>query len=72
MTKPTKVQAPEGCASRLTAGKIYDVVGFWQHHSDDDSGHRFNIISDNGNKISCLERDCAYLNGGNWIIIETE
>jgi hypothetical protein len=73
MTKrPKRVQAPEGCASYLTAGKIYDVVGFWSENCGKPLGYRFTILDDLGNKQMCLERICCHLNGKDWIIVETE
>jgi hypothetical protein len=71
MKKPKKVQAPEGCESFLTAGKVYDVVSCDRYPSEE-YGYGFTIFSDMGNEIYCLERKCACLNDGNWIIIETE
>jgi len=71
MKKPTKVQAPDGCHSHLTAGKVYDVAGFWDIWNSV-NGHAFFVITDSNCKLKCLERNCAHLNGKNWIIIETE
>jgi hypothetical protein len=71
MKEPLKVQAPEGCDSYLTAGKIYDVVGYWEKLNRA-QGHGFNIIDDEGYEISCREKNCAHIDGKNWIIIETE
>jgi hypothetical protein len=72
MTKrPKRVQAPEGCADYITAGKIYDVVGFWGNW-DETYGHGFQILHDNGGISDCSERMCAYLNDQDWIIVETE
>jgi len=69
--KPKKVQAPEGCASYLTAGKVYDVVSC-DPYSSKQCGYGFIILNDYGNEIYCVERQCFRLNGGNWIIVETE
>jgi uncharacterized protein YndB with AHSA1/START domain len=71
MKKPTKVQAPEGCAKWLTSGKIYDVVNC-ENSANPELGHRFNILSDDSDKLICREKSCGHLNGGDWIIIETE
>jgi hypothetical protein len=70
MKKPTKVQAPEGCDEYLTAGKIYDVVGYWENQSKKLDG--FQIIDDEGDRLDCVATGCAFLNGGDWIIVETE
>jgi hypothetical protein len=71
MLKPTKVQAPEGCESFLTAGKIYDVVSC-DPSSPEEDGYGFTIISDLGNEIYCLGRYCAHLKGKNWIIVDVK
>jgi hypothetical protein len=72
MTKrPKRVQAPEGCKSWLTPGKIYDVIGFWVDW-DDEYGHYFNIIDEKGREIDCSEKKCPNLYGKDWIIVETE
>jgi hypothetical protein len=72
MKKPKKVQAPEGCDPHLTAGKIYDVTGFYIQEPSEENGYAFNIIDDLGRKVYTLERGSAHLNCGNWIVIETE
>jgi hypothetical protein len=71
MTKPTKVQAPEGCSSYLTAGRIYDIGGFWRTKSKISGRYGFRIVDDEGEEIHCREQACPHLNGGDWIIVET-
>lgn len=71
MKKPKKVQAPEVYSICLTPGKIYDVVGFWINGAGA-CGYRFKIMSDNNDELLCRENECSHLNGGNWIIVETE
>jgi len=68
MLKPKKVQAPEGCESYLTAGKIYDVVNCYAS----ESGYFFNIIDDDGDTLICSGSQCPHLNGGNWIIVDVK
>ena len=70
--KPKTVIAPKGCYGDLTEGKEYEVIGFWDEFSEDEFGCGFNIIDDTGEERCCLERKCAHLNGGNWIIKEYE
>ena len=71
MKKPKKVQAPEGCSIYLTPGKNYNVTGFWLDEATED-GYGFTINDDHIQELCCFEFCCAHLNGGNWIIIETE
>ena len=72
MTKrPKRVKAPEGCESYLTAGKIYDVLGFW-YDWEESFGYSFTILNDEGYIAECLEKNCDHLNGKDWIIVETE
>ena len=71
MKKPKKVQAPEGCQSYLTAGKVYDVVSCDQSASEE-YGYGFSILTDMGTKAHCIERKCAHLNGCDWIVVESQ
>jgi hypothetical protein len=71
MLKPKKVQAPEGCEQWITPRRVYDVTRC-DDSGDEESGYGFFIVSDLGSEIYCLERHCAHLNGGDWVIIETE
>jgi hypothetical protein len=71
MAKPIKVQAPDGCQSYLTAGKVYQVISCEPPPSDK-LGYGFTILNDMGTESHCIERHCDHLNGNNWIIIETE
>jgi hypothetical protein len=71
MKKPTKVQAPEGCESYLTAGKIYDVVSC-DRYPYPQWGYGFYIINDMGTESACLQFECPHLNGGNWIIVDVK
>ena len=69
--KPKTVIAPKGCSINYTEGKEYEVIGFWNEYVDK-YGHCFNIIDDTGEERCCLERKCAHINRGNWIIKEYE
>jgi hypothetical protein len=69
--RPTKVQAPDGCESYLTPGKIYNVAGYWGRWTKK-NGHTFHIILDDGDKSCFVEKKCLHLNGKNWIVIERE
>jgi len=68
--KPKKVQAPQGCESYLTAGKVYDVVSC-DPYSSKQCGYGFSILNDMGNKAHCLERKCGHLNGVDWIVVQS-
>jgi hypothetical protein len=73
MTKrPKRVQAPEGCADYLTAGKIYDVVGFFGNLWSESLGYGFKIKDDSDKILRCNEKQSVHLNDQDWIIVETE
>lgn len=67
MKKGDIVIAPEGCKDYLTPFKEYEVDGIWAE-SDDERGFGIVIINDDGYKLGCLEKECAGLNGQDWII----
>ena len=60
------VIAPEGCAAYLTAGKEYSVV----YMRDLGNGYRyeFDVIDDEGDKISCRQLQCSHLYLKDWIL----
>lgn len=58
----------------LTAGKEYpmfDIDGILGERNGR-FGVGFAIISDKGNKMYCLERECEHLDCKNWIIKEVK
>jgi len=70
MKAPKYVIAPEGCASYLIAGKMYEVRGF---RVNDTNGGSFWITGDNGSgDFFCLLKACPHLKGGDWIIPDDE
>jgi hypothetical protein len=69
MKAPKYVIAPEGCADYLTAGKRYEVLD-WAHSTR--FGGCFDIIGDDGKRYWAALRECANINGGDWIIPDDE
>jgi len=49
----------------ILAGKLYKIV-------EKTSKHGFKLEVENGEEIFCLFKNCAFLNGGDWTIINVE
>lgn len=62
------VIAPKGCEDYLTEGKEYKVT----KQDKDKVNPGFNIVDDEGSSIFCVLKGCAHINGGNWIIKDSE
>ena len=61
---------PEGTTGELidlTIGKKYDIIGCWSTETLS-LGSAFTIIDDSGERMDCLEKHCASLEGQNWEI----
>lgn len=57
---------PRGCRASLTPGKEYSILRF-------KDGGFFEIIDDDGFHLQfCKEKNCAHLNGRDWMILDTE
>lgn len=52
----------------LTHGKEYEVLEIEEETGD--FGRLFYIEDDAGERIFCLENECAFLNNGSWELIE--
>lgn len=63
MRNGSKVIAPVGCKSYLTAGKEYKITDI-----DRNGPVSFNIVDDLGSETFCLLEGCAHLYGKDWII----
>ena len=57
--KPTKI---------LTRNKLYDVFNF-DNIDHTVYGYGFSILNDIGERCFCLEKECAWLDGGDWELI---
>lgn len=57
-------QVPADC-DYLTAGKLYDVAFYADLYHE-----TFMMLDDDGDDIFCSFQDCAFLNGGDWEIVE--
>lgn len=55
--------------SYITKGKRYPVT-LTPGEPSKLYGRSFYLISDNGDTSYCLERGCAHLNGGSWVLVE--
>lgn len=63
--RPTVVIAPEGCSTFFIAGKEYKVIEFWGKSGMSIRGEKDVICP-------CLKKNCAFLNGQDWIVKSRE
>jgi len=60
----------DGC-SYITAGKVYDAeILMGRYDNEYDPGYLFDVIDDDGDKISSCELRSIHLNGRDWQVIE--
>jgi len=71
MNKPPKIViAPISRGDYITEGKEYEVDQVFEF--DIKHGYAFSIIDNEKDTLFCLENDCGFLNGLNWIIKERQ
>lgn len=68
---PTVTAPLENCSKFIKPGKTYQTIEFRKLH-DSVYVATFVIKDEAGMRATCLQKGCAYLNGGNWTINETE
>lgn len=69
------VQIPPGLllpVGDLTPGKIYKVVGSYNHAYSPSHGHAFTILDDKGRELFCIEKQSSHLLEKDWIIFDYE
>lgn len=66
MENQLKVKAPKGKFANFTSGKVYHIYNI------DVNNLGFNTLSDNNIECYCLWKNCAHLNGKNWIKVKNK